>query len=106
MGALPVTHHVDIYNLITIGDKEEYETTPSHTGVCMGIFPAGGDILAVYPGQSSYILFQAFTQERVLIKNGAKLIAPSNIWIVRAVPQIFDVFGHYHQELIIEQEFE
>ncbi len=103
MGHFPITHQVDIYHLVAIGDKESYETTPSYTSLKVGIVPAGSDILAVYPGESAYSLYQMFIYDEVIIKNGDRVVGNGETFYVRGVPQVFDFKGNYHQEVVVEK---
>ncbi len=103
MGHYTITHQVDIYHLVLSAGKESYEATPSITSLKVGIFPAGSDILAVYPGESAYAIYQMFVFEPVTIKNGDKVIGAGDTFIVRGIPQIFDTPNNYHQEVILEK---
>ncbi len=103
MTHLPFTHQVDVYHLVLSGDKESYEVTPSYTSLKVGIIPAGSDILAVYPGESAYSLYQMFVYDDVTIKNGDKVVGGGETFYVRGVPQVFNVLGHYHQEVVLEK---
>lgn len=103
MTTFPITHIIDIYHLVVTNDKESYEMTPSITGVQVTIIPAGADILAVFPGKPSYALHQMFVYEQRNIKNGDKIVGATETFIVRGVPEVFSIPGHYHQELIVEK---
>lgn len=59
----------------------------------MGIFPASNAILAVYPGELSFQLYEIFIYDFVELKNGDKFVDVNNgdEWILRGVPRPFDL---------------
>jgi hypothetical protein len=89
MGYQTLTHIVDVYRLTIVSGKESYALTPVRTNLDVGVFPAGPEVLAVYPGVSSYQLYDIFIYEDVTLLNGDKLKSGSDEWIVRGVPQKF-----------------
>lgn len=97
------THVVDVYRLARVGDKELYDLTPIKTGLDCSIIPAGNDILAVYPGEASFALYEIYFSEVVDIKNGDKLKVGNQEWIVRGVPQVMDTPYLYYQRLVGEK---
>ncbi len=103
MGHIPITHQVDVYHLVVTGDKEAYEVTPTYTTLKVTIIPAGSDVLAVYPGEPSYSLYQCLIFDEVTIKNGDKLIGGGETFIVKGVPQVFNLPNNYHQEVVLEK---
>lgn len=98
-----VTHTVDIYRLTRTGNKDQYATTPVYTTIEAGIFPAGTDILAVYPAESAFALYEIYIFEPCLLKNGDKLKSGGDEWIVRGVPQVFSSMRTQYQRLIGEK---
>ena len=103
MTAFPITHTIDIYHLVVINDKESYEITPSIAGLKVTIHPAGPEILAVFPGKPSFALHRMFVYEAAALKNGDKVVGGSDTFIIRGVPEVFSIPGHFHQELVIEK---
>ncbi len=103
MGFQKITHSADVYRLTRTGDTESYHTTPVITGLECGIFPASTDILAVYPGESSFQLYECYVYEFVVLKNGDKFKALGEEWIARGVPQVFDTNHLYYQRLVLEK---
>ena len=65
--------------------------------------PASSDILAVYPGEPSYQLYEIFTYDMGLIKNGDKLKTPSTDYIVRGEPQKVDTTLLKYQRIVGEK---
>lgn len=86
-----ITDSVDIYRLEKTGNTKAYGVAAVYTRVECGIFPAGTDILAVYPSIDAFQLHEVFIHEDVDLKNGDKLITQGNKeYIVQGVPQKFD----------------
>jgi hypothetical protein len=103
MGYPTVTHTVSVYRLTRTGNKDQYSTIPVYTGIEAGIFPAGTDILAVYPAESAFALCEIFIYEPCTLKNGDKLTMGVNEWIVRGVPQVFASNRIHYQRVIGEK---
>lgn len=104
MAGFKITHSVDVYRLTRSGNNEEYPSTPEYQKVECGIFPASTDILATFPGESSFQLYEIYIQETgVALKNGDKLKAGTNDWIVRGVPQIYDLNMMYYTRVVGEK---
>jgi hypothetical protein len=105
MGFLPETHNVSVYRQVANGNKSDFDTTPTYTGVDCMIIPAGTDILALYPGESIMQLYEIGVQERgYTLKNGDKLVDSSgNSWIIRGVPQVFDLPQMYYLRCVGEK---
>jgi hypothetical protein len=97
-----ITDTVSVYRLARTGDNEDYGATPVLTGLDCGIFPAGTEILAVYPGQSSYALHDIYVYEVCDLKNGDKLKSGSKEYIIRGVPQVVNNRHMYYQRLVGE----
>lgn len=93
---IATTNLCDVYHLTIVGSTDIYNDTPDITGLDMGIFPAGTNILAIYPGQPSFALYELFTEEVCTLVNGDKIVSDSDTWIVRGDAQIFDNdYGYY-----------
>ena len=103
MPKVPITHTISVYHLVRTGDKEDYEATPSITGLPVSIFPAGSDIVALYPGEFSYQLYSLFVFPQKDIRNGDKLVAGSESWIVKGAPQQFNSPQVKFQQIVIEK---
>ena len=103
MSAFPITHKVDVYHLTVTADKEGYEASPSITDLNATILPAGTEILAVYPGESSFQLYEIYVYEDVTIKNGDKVKCGTDEWIVKGAPQVFDLADVYYQKMVGEK---
>lgn len=103
MGFQKITHSVDIYRLVRSGNTEQYDSTPVYTGIECGIFPASTDILAIYPSESAFALFEIYIYETVTLKNGDKLKVGSSEWIVRGVPIVYETNQMYYTRVIGEQ---
>jgi hypothetical protein len=103
MGFQTTTHKVSVFRLVETAGQEEYGADPVYTGLDVGIFPASADILAVYPGEASYQLYEIFVYEPAVIKNGDKLVSGSDEWIVRGAPQVFDFPQISYQRLVGEK---
>ena len=103
MGFQKVTHTLDVYRLTRSGNNEQYDLSPVYSGIECGIFPASPDVLAVYPGESSFALFEIYIYENVALKNGDKLKYGSVEWIIRGVPQVYDTNQLFYVRAIGEQ---
>lgn len=103
MGYQKTTHIVDVYRLTRTGNNESYGVSPVIIGLDCGIFPASSDVLAVYPGESSFQLYECYIYETATIKNGDKFKISGDEWIVRGVPQIFDTNYLSYQRVILEK---
>ena len=103
MGFQKITHTLDVYRLIRSGNNEQYDATPVYTAIECGIFPASSDVLAVYPGESSFALFEIYIYENITLKNGDKLKVGTNEWIIRGVPQVYDTNQLFYVRAIGEQ---
>lgn len=104
MSFLPITHSVSVYRLLKTGNKEDYGTTPTATGLDCGIVPAGNDIVAVYPDIPAYALYEVYVHESFSFKIGDKLVdVSSNEYILRGVPQVYDLSYGYYQRLVCEK---
>jgi hypothetical protein len=105
MGYLPETHNVSVYRQKATGSKSDYDTVATYTGVDCAILPAGTDILALYPGESVMQLYEVIIQEAgYTIRNGDKLVDSSgNSWIIRGVPQVFNLPHLYYQRCVGEK---
>jgi hypothetical protein len=84
---LHINDTFSIYRLTRTGDKEAYGASPVLTGVKAQVIPASAELLAVYPGESSYQLHEIFVYEMGLIKNGDKLVGSQGSFIVKGEPQ-------------------
>lgn len=104
MGYQKITHSVSVYRLKRTGTKEQYDTTPTYTGLDIGIFPASPDILAVYPGEASFQIYEGYIYESVTLLNGDKLTYGADEYIVRGVPQIYDFNQMYYQRVMLEKK--
>ena len=100
-----INDSVDIYHLVRAGNDSDYEVAPSYQKVECGVFPASNDIMAIYPAQNSYQLFEIFIYENVTLKNGDKLISFLNNkeYIVRGVPQVHDTNLMFYTKVVGEQ---
>lgn len=100
-----INNSVDIYHLTRNGNDNEYEAQPSYQKVECCILPASNDIMAIYPAQNSYSLFEIFLYENVTIKNGDKLASSitGGEWIVRGVAQVHDTNLMYYTKVVGEQ---
>ena len=78
---------VDIYRLTVTGEKEEYNATPAVTNVEAGIFPVDTSIMAMFPGESAFQMYDIFVYRDVPIKNGDKFVSGTDEWIIKGVPQ-------------------
>lgn len=103
MGFQKITHSVEIYRLARSGNNEQYDSTPIYTGIECGIFPASPDILAIYPGESSFSLFEVYIYETISLKNGDKLKFGATEWIVRGVPVVYETNQLFYTRVIGEQ---
>jgi|WetSurSiteA1Bulk_404760.scaffolds.fasta_scaffold365321_1 hypothetical protein len=102
-GFLLTNDTVSIYRLTRTGDKEAYSATPAFTGIKAQIMPAGSDILAVYPGESSYTLNEIFVYEMGLIKNGDKLVGSLGTFIIRGDVQKVSTTVLKYQQMVGEK---
>lgn len=84
---LHINDTFSIYRLTRTGDKEAYGGTAVRTGVKAQVIPASAELLAVYPGQPSFQLYEIFVYDMNLIENGDKLIGSQGEFIVRGEPQ-------------------
>ena len=98
-----ITDTAELLRLTRTGDKESYPLSPERTGLKCQIMPASADILAVYPGEPSYQLYEIFTYDMGLIKNGDKLKAPNADYIVRGEPQKVDTALLKYQRIVGEK---
>ena len=98
-----ITDTVDIFRLERTGNTEAYGPTPVVTGIDCGIFPAGNDILAVYPGMPSFAIFEIYVYEPTTIQNGDKLNSGGTEYIVRGTPQVIDNRYMFTQRLVGEK---
>lgn len=103
MNYLLITDIADLFRLTRTGDKESYPLTPERTGLRCQIMPASADILAVYPGEPSYQLYEIFTYDMDLIKNGDKLKTPAADYIVRGEPQKVNTALLKYQRIVGEK---
>jgi hypothetical protein len=103
MGYQKITHTADVYRLTRTGDMESYAVPAVITGLRCGIFPASTDVLAVYPGESSFQLYECYIYKTVTIKNGDKFKSSGDEWIVRGVPQVFNTNYLSYQRVILEK---
>src|SRR5690554_5037196 len=99
----PLTHKVDVYRFAVSGGQDKYDSTPIITGLDVAIYPASTDILAVYPGESAYQLYEIYTREAVMLKNGDKLKVGTDEWIVRGAPREFRAPFVYYVQLVGEK---
>ena len=97
------THLVDVYRLAVASSKEGYGASPVITGLDVGIFPAGTDIVAVYGGESAFQLYDVYVYESATLKNGDKLKSGTDEWIIKGVPQVFSTPYLSYQRLICEK---
>ena len=98
MGFNRTTHKVSVYPLTLASGKEKYPESPTVTGLDLGIFPAGIEIQAAYPGISAFQLYEIFCFENVTIGNGDKLISGADEWIIKGVPQKYsDPYASYQR---------
>lgn len=84
---LHINDTFSIYRLTRTGDKESYSGTAVLTGIKAQVIPASAEILAVYPGEPSYQLYEIFVYEMGVIKNGDKMVGSQGSFIVRGEPQ-------------------
>ncbi len=103
MNYLLITDTADLFRLTRTGDKESYPVSTERIGLKCQIMPASADILAVYPGESSYQLYEIFTYDMQLIKNGDKLKTPAADYIVRGEPQKVDTPLLKYQRIVGEK---
>lgn len=105
MGYAPETHNVSVFRFKKTGSKTDYDTTPTYTGVTCAILPASTDILAVYPAESVFQLYEIhITDMSLSFRNGDKLTDLSNSeWIVRGVPQVFNLPQISYQRIVGEK---
>jgi len=103
MGFQTLTHVVDVYRLTASGNNQAYPSSPIYTGLDCGILPLSNDILAIYPGESAYALYEIYFYEVLDIKNGDKLKSGGSEWIVRGVPQVVDTHYIYYQKVLGEK---
>lgn len=104
-GFLHTNKTLDIFHFERTGDKEEYESTPSFTGVKAQIIPASADLLAVFPGIPSYQLHEIFVYEQGDIRNGDKLVDQDAVeYIVRGVPQKVNTGILNFQQIVGEKQ--
>jgi hypothetical protein len=99
----PTTHVFSVYPFKKTGNTEEYDTTPLYTGVDAAVVPASTDILAVYPGISSFQLNEIFIYENVDLKNGYKLVSGSEEYVVRGQPMKVDNAYMYYTHVVGER---
>lgn len=95
-----ITDTVSVYDFARTGDTEEHGATASITGLDVGIFPAGPDIVALYGGVGSYALFEIFVYEPCTIKTGAKIVSGSTTYQVQGVAEVIDNRYMYYQRLV------
>lgn len=83
----------NITRLTRSGIADAYNPTPVYNNISMGIFPASNSILAVYPGELSFQLYEIFIYDFVELNNGDKFTDVNNgdEWILRGVPRPFDL---------------
>jgi len=103
MGYQRITDTVNIYHLAKTGSKEEYEAAAAITGLKVTIVPMGADVMAVFPGEATYNTFQCFVWDRVDIRIGDKVLSGSVVYKVKSPPQVYDAYGPYHQDVILER---
>jgi hypothetical protein len=103
MGVQMTTHLVDVYRLALSSSKESYGGTAVITGLDVGIFPAGNDIVAIYGGESAYQLYEVYVYESAVLKNGDKLKSGTDEWIIQGVPQVFSTPYLSYQRLLCEK---
>ncbi len=103
MNFLLITDTADLFRLTRTGGKEQYGATPVRTGLKCQIMPASADILAVFPGEPSYQLYEIFTYDMDLIKNGDKLKSGTTEYIVRGVPRVVNTSELKYQQLVGEK---
>ena len=103
MNFLLITDTCDLYRLVRIGDKESYGGTPILTGLKCQIMPASSDILAVFPGEPSYQLYEIFMYSMDTIKNGDKLKSGSTEYIVRGVARTVNTSLLKYQQIVGEK---
>lgn len=101
-GFLLINDTVDIYRLNRTGDKESYDVTPVLSSIKAQVIPASSEILAVFPGQPSYQLYEIFIYEMTPIENGDKLIGALGEFIVRGEAQIVNTSVLKFQQLVGE----
>ncbi len=103
MNYLLITDTAELYRLTRTGDKESYPVSAERTGLQCQIMPASSDILAVYPGEPSYQLYEIFTYEMGVIKNGDKLKTSSADYIVKGEPQTVNTPLLKYQRMVGEK---
>lgn len=103
MNYLHITDSCDVYRLVRVGDKESYGNSPILAGIKCQIMPASSDILAVYPGEPSYQLYEIFTYAMDPIKNGDKLKSGLTEYIVRGVARTVNTSLLKYQQLVGEK---
>ncbi len=103
MNFLLITDTCDLYRLVRVGDKESYGGSPILNGLKCQIMPASSDILAVYPGEPSYQLYEIFTYSMDTVKNGDKLKSGSTEYIVRGVARTVNTPLLKYQQLVGEK---
>lgn len=103
MNFLLITDTADLFRLTRTGDKEQYGATPVRTGLKCQIMPASADILAVFPGEPSYQLYEIFTYDMDLIKNGDKLKSGATEYIIRGVPRTVKTSELKYQQVVGEK---
>lgn len=96
----------DIYRLTRTGDADTYGASPIYTSIDMGVFPAGNNILAVYPGELSFQLYEIYIHDYVSLQNGDKFVETTTgeVWILRGVPRIYDSARNYYLQCIGEMQ--
>ncbi len=103
MNFLLITDTCDLYRLIRTGDKEGYDNSPILTGLKCQIMPASSDILAVFPGEPSYQLYEIFMYSMDPIKNGDKLKSGLTEYIVRGVARTVNTSLLRYQQVVGEK---
>jgi hypothetical protein len=103
MSYVPVTNKVDVYRLTRAGDSESYGSLPIVTSLDCNITPASTEIMAVYPGESAYSLYEIYTERNVDLKNGDKLKDSTGEYIIRGVPQVINNRFLYFQKIVGEK---
>lgn len=90
------THTVNVYRLEESGSKESYGLTPVYENVDCQVTPASEDVIAIYGGGQTFSLVEIFFTANIELKNGDKLVAGQESWIVRDAPvKVSNRFVHY-----------
>lgn len=103
MFGIVITNIVSIFTFKLVSGKQTYDTVATYIDKSVAIQPAGNDTLMTYPGIPAYQAFDIYVFEPLTLHTGDKFKQGTDEWIVKGVPQVYDLPFIYYQKVAAEK---